>query len=296
VLNGCQSRFLVLDFSRIPGVRVWQIGNEGGFLPTPVDLTTDHDNRLLLALAERADLAVDFADVPVGRHVLGNVGPDEPFGGGEPEDDFDVADPDTTGQVMQFRVVPAAGPDPTTPPQFLRLPALVPLPAADTTRQLALVEMMSRFWDGPAEAALGTVDADGTPLHLVWSAPVTEDPAVGDTEIWELFNFTADAHPIHIHEVAFEVVDRQGLVTDAEGETEPPARLAGPPRLPEAWERGLKDTVVAYPGEVTRLKATFRTAGRYTWHCHILEHEDNEMMRPFRVGPERPGEPGRHDR
>jgi spore coat protein A, manganese oxidase len=294
VLNGCQSRFLVLDFSRIPGVRVWQIGNEGGFLPTPVDLTSDHDNRLLLALAERADLIVDFGGVPVGRHVLGNVGPDEPFGGGEPDEDFDVADPHSTGQVMQFRVVPAAGPDPTTPPEFLRLPALVPLPAADTTRQLALVEMMSRFWDGPAKAALGRVDADGTPLHLVWSAPVTEDPAVGDTEIWELFNFTADAHPIHIHEVAFEVVDRQGLVTDAEGETEPPARLAGPPRPPEAWERGLKDTVVAYPGEVTRLKATFRTAGRYTWHCHILEHEDNEMMRPFRVGPERPGEPRPH--
>ena len=88
-LNGCQSRFLILDFSAIPGVEVWQIGNEGGFLAAPVNLTADHGNRLLMGLAERADVIVDFTNVPVGNYVLGNVGPDEPFGGGIPGDDFD---------------------------------------------------------------------------------------------------------------------------------------------------------------------------------------------------------------
>ena len=83
-LNGCQSRFLILDFSQIPGVEVWAIGNEGGFLSAPVNLTATNGNRLLMGLAERADLIVDFTNVPVGNYVLGNVGPDEPFGGGEP--------------------------------------------------------------------------------------------------------------------------------------------------------------------------------------------------------------------
>ena len=160
-LNGCQSRFLILDFGNIPGVEVWQIGNEGGFLAAPVNITADHGNRLLMGLAERADMIVDFTNVPVGNYVLGNVGPDEPFGGGEPDEDFDVADPDTTGQIMQFRVVPAVAPDPTTPPQFLVLPAITPLPTPQRTRALALVEMMSMYWDGPAEAMLGTVDSDG---------------------------------------------------------------------------------------------------------------------------------------
>ena len=80
-LNGCQSRFLILDFSKIPGVEVWQIGNEGGFLPAPVNLTA-LGNHLLMGLAERADLIVDFTNVPAGNYVLGNLGPDEPFGGG----------------------------------------------------------------------------------------------------------------------------------------------------------------------------------------------------------------------
>ena len=130
-LNGCQSRFLILDFAGIPGVEAWQIGNEGGFLAAPVDVTADQGNRLLMGLAERADVIVDFTNVPVGSYVLGNVGPDEPFGGGVPGEDFPVADPATTGQIMQFNVVPAVGADTSTPPQFLQLPAITPLPAGD---------------------------------------------------------------------------------------------------------------------------------------------------------------------
>ncbi|MGH2577426.1 MAG: multicopper oxidase domain-containing protein, partial [Actinomycetota bacterium] len=87
------------------------------------------------------------------------------------------------------------------------------------------------------------------------------------------------------------VVNRQALVRNEEGETVPPARLVGDPRPPEAWESGFKDTVIAYPGEVTRLRAKFDNPGQYVWHCHIVEHEDNEMMRPYRIGPVQPGEP-----
>ena len=291
-LNGCQSRFLILDFNNIPGVGVWQIGNEGGFLAAPVNLTADNGNRLLMGLAERADVIVDFTNVPVGNYVLANVGPDEPFGGGEAPDDFDPADPDTTGQIMEFRVVQAVAPDPTTPPEFLVLPAIAPLPAPATTRALALLEMMSMSWDGPAEALLGNVDDDGMPMDKMWAEAVSENPNQGDTEVWEFYNATADAHPMHIHEIVFEVVNRQSLVTNEEGETTTPFKLVGDPRPPEPWENGLKDTVIAYPGEVTRVRAQFSTPGQFVWHCHIVEHEDNEMMRPYRIGPALTGQPG----
>jgi spore coat protein A, manganese oxidase len=290
-LNGCQSRFLILDFSNIPGVEVWQIGNEGGFLDrAPVNLTTTNRNRLLLGLAERADLIVDFTNVPVGNHVLGNLGPDEPFGGGEPPGDFDAADPDSTGQVMQFRVVPAVAPDPTTPPQFLVLPAITKL-IGGTARRLALLEKASAFTDGPAEAQLGIVDAAGNAVAKGWEERVTENPAVGATEVWEYYNTTADAHPMHIHEVAFQVVNRQALALDANGEVVQPIQLTGSPTPPESWENGWKDTVIAYPGQVTRLRLKFTNPGQFVWHCHIVEHEDNEMMRPYRIGDPQPGQP-----
>jgi spore coat protein A, manganese oxidase len=290
-LNGCQSRFLILDFNNIPGVEVWQIGNEGGFLAAPVNITMNHDNRLLMGLAERADMIVDFTNVPVGNYVLGNVGPDEPFGGGVPGVDFDPADPSSTGQIMEFRVVPTVAPDLSTPPQFLVLPAIAPLPAPVTTRPLALLEMMSQFHDGPSEAVLGNVDGDMA-MHKMWSDAISENPNVGDTEVWEFYNFTADAHPMHVHEVVFEVVDRQAITFD-EGMHGPYniALAPGTNRPPEAWESGLKDTVIAYPGEVTRVRAQFNTAGTFVWHCHIVEHEDNEMMRPYRIGPADPNAP-----
>ena len=293
-LNGCQARFLILDFNAIPGVKVWQVGNEGGFLQTPVDLTATNKNRLLMGLAERADMIVDFTDVPLGNYVLGNVGPDEPFGGGDPDDGSLLpADPATTGQIMQFRVVPAVAVDSTTPPQFLRLPAITPLPAPVRTRPLALLEMMSMTdpMRGPAAAMLGVVDENGVAMHKMWDDAVTENPSKGDTEIWEFYNFTVDAHPMHVHEVVFEVVDRQKLVVDAEGAAVQPAQFDGPARPRDAWESGFKDTVIAYPGEVTRIRAQFKKNGQFVWHCHIVEHEDNEMMRPFRIGPQQPGQP-----
>jgi FtsP/CotA-like multicopper oxidase with cupredoxin domain len=295
-LNGCQSRFLILDFDQIPGVEVWQIGNEGGFLAAPVNLTADNGNRLLMGLAERADLIVDFTNVPVGNYVLGNVGPDEPFGGGVPGVDFESADPDSTGQVLQFRVVPAVAADPTTPPQFLVLPAMTRL-TGGTTRRLALLEKASEFFeDSPVEALLGTVDGDPNSAPALttpreWMEPVTENPAVGATEVWEYYNATADAHPMHVHEVTFQVVNRQNIVVSENETVQVQVDATSAPTPAEAWENGWKDTVVAYPGQVTRLRMRFAQGGQFVWHCHIVEHEDNEMMRPYRIGPSQPGQP-----
>lgn len=296
-LNGCQSRFLILDFNQIPGIEVWVIGNDGGFLAAPVNLTAVNSNQLLLGLAERADLIVDFTNVPVGNYLLGNVGPDEPFGGGVPGVDFLVADPASTGQLMQFRVVPAMAVDPTTPPQFLQLPAITPLPAATVTRPLALLEEMSSFFaDAPAEALLGTVASDpnvtpGLWTERLWMDPVTEAPAVGSTEVWEFYNATGDGHPMHVHEVVFEVVNRQDIFVN-EGTGEVQVVTGSLPVPPEPWESGFKDTVIAYPGQVTRVRAQFNKPGQFVWHCHIVEHEDNEMMRPYRIGPVQAGQPG----
>ncbi|HZM73533.1 MAG TPA: multicopper oxidase [Candidatus Polarisedimenticolia bacterium] len=294
-LNGCDSRFLILDFAAIPGVQVWQVGNEGGFLPAPLNLTELNGGRLLMALAERADLIVDFSNVPRGSHVLRNIGPDEPYGGGEPDEDFDVAEPSTTGQVMEFRVVRRIGADRSTPPQFLRLPTIHHL-GTGAPRRLALVEEMStEFADAPAAALLGTVEGNPanamTPTSpLMWSSPITENPEVGDTEVWEFYNTTGDAHPMHVHEVLFEVVNRQPIIVEEEShrvQIEPGSEA----RAPEPWEAGWKDTVTAYPGEVTRVKMRFEVPGQYTWHCHIVSHEDNEMMRPYRIGPVQAGQP-----
>ena len=296
-LNGCQSRFLILDFNDIPGVEVWQIGNEGGFLAASVNISANHGNRLLMGLAERADVIVDFTNVPVGSYVLGNVGPDEPFGGGVPGVDFTVSDAGSTGQVMQFNVVPIVGADTTTPAQFLELPPIVPLPPETVTRKLALIEKMAehREPDGnevesPTEALLGVVDANGNTMELPWSHTVTENPQVGATELWEFYNTTGDAHPMHVHEVVFEVVNREGLML-ADEEVAQPIQPNGIVTPAEPWETGFKDTVIAYPGQVTRVRAQFNTPGQFVWHCHIVEHEDNEMMRPYRVGPPQLGQP-----
>jgi FtsP/CotA-like multicopper oxidase with cupredoxin domain len=153
---------------------------------------------------------------------------------------------------------------------------------------------------GPIEALLGTVDlADptnpvGNPLKWTDASDpdskainiilnngtnvvvnVTENPELGATEEWDIYNFTADAHPIHLHLVRFEVLKREviGGGVSVAGSNDP---------LP--WETGYKDTVISYPGEITTLKARFDIEGLYVWHCHIVEHEDNEMMRPYYVG------------
>jgi FtsP/CotA-like multicopper oxidase with cupredoxin domain len=287
-LNGSQSRFLILTTDL--AVPMWQIGADGGFLPAP-ELRAE----ILLGPAERSDTIVDFTNVPVNTTVtLVNLGPDEPFGGGVPGVDFPISDPNTTGQVMQFRVVAATG-DPSTPAGELVLPAPAPLPAATNVRQVSLNELDSAtvcvnptlrelscavpgaLPFGPQSATLGTVMFDAATgtwmgMPMMWTEPISENPALGATETWEIFNFTVDAHPIHIHEVQFQIVNREVIGS-------------GAPRGPDPGESGRKDTVIAYPGEITRVRATYDQAGLFVWHCHILEHEDNEMMRPYRIGP-----------
>ncbi len=298
ILNGSDSRFFILELSNEQSF--WVIGNDGGFLAEPAELET-----LLMAPAERLDVIVDFANVPVGtRIILQNLGPDEPFGGGVPGEDFDMADPATTGQVMQFRVVPIVGSDDTTQPAALELPEITPIEGEPVIRELSLNELMSETvfirvdedgepvldkkgnliavpadtegadMFGPASARLGTMEG-GIPVPYPWMADITEKPIVGITEDWVLYNFTADAHPIHLHQIQFEVIkriDQDGVETG-----------------PEPWETGFKDTVIAYPGDegenpgITVVRAKFDIAGLFVWHCHILSHEDNEMMRPLEV-------------
>jgi bilirubin oxidase len=267
-LNGCNSRFLVLkmtqspragnDSFNIPEETFWQIGAEGGFLPESVEL-----EQLLIAPAERADVIVDFSKFSDGTEIyLVNDGPDAPFGGISLED---LSDWESTGLVMKF-IVGGDG-DVFEHPEDLVLPAFTPLGPESNTRLLSLNEEEDpNFPDaGPAAALLGTV-ADGP---LLWSDPITENPDTGATEVWEIHNFTEDAHPIHVHLVQFQVLGR-----GFDGTTDP-----------EPWETGFKDTVIAYPGEITRIKARFDKEGLFVWHCHIVEHEDNEMMRPYQIGP-----------
>ncbi len=294
-LNGCDSRTLFLKIVTDPlatrpaqaAVPFWQIGSDGGFLPAPVQL-----NSLLLTLAERADCLVDFSQFPVGAELyLINEGPDEPFGEGMPVMDFEPANPETTGQVMKFVVGPRLSHDNSKPPSQVPLVPFKPLGPADMVRQVSLNELTSQFPDfvelgAPIAALLGTMDADGNPVPMRWMEEVTERPALNATEIWEIYNFTMDAHPIHLHEVQFQVVNRQPLVRDEEGMALAPAEFAGDPEPPLPWETGYKDTVLAYPGMVTRIKAFFDLPGLFVWHCHILSHEDNEMMRPLVVGTE----------
>jgi VCBS repeat-containing protein len=135
---------------------------------------------------------------------------------------------------------------------------------------------------GPKAAVLGVNGSAGGTVTL-WSDPIATNPkfdATGTppTETWELWNWTADGHPIHLHEVKFKVLNRETF-DPLTGNLVP-----GSLRAPEATEAGWKDTVVTYPGEVTRVTATFDIEGLYVWHCHIVEHEDNEMMVPYCVG------------
>jgi spore coat protein A, manganese oxidase len=296
LLNGCDSRYLILRFSD-PRVKVWQIGAEGGFLPEPLDLNAVADGTILLGLAERADVIVDFAGVPANEEVfLLNVGPDEPFKGFNPDGSLadgdggslDPADPRTTGQVLRFDVVPTRDADDSTPPQRLRFPRPA-YPSGGSARRLALIEEEIEI-GGEAHvtsALLGRV-VGGRAVPEMWADPITENPAGGATEVWQIANTTADVHPIHIHEVLFQVVNRQPIHVSEEAHA---ITAAGPARPPEPWESGLKDTVNAYPGEVTRVRMRFEREGNYVWHCHIVSHEDNEMMRPYRIGPVQPGSP-----
>jgi spore coat protein A len=175
--------------------------------------------------------------------------------------------------VMQFRVSRKAVQDESSLPSALRPVNKIPESSATKTRMLTL---------GEAD------DKTGNPMTMLlnnahWNMPVTENPALNSVEIWNLMNFTDDSHPIHLHLVRFQILDRRTFepyVYYTEGKV----KYIGPPVPPDPSEAGWKDTVQAQPNMITRIIARFEGyPGRYVWHCHLLEHEDNEMMRPYDV-------------
>ncbi|MEX2139324.1 MAG: multicopper oxidase domain-containing protein [Pirellulales bacterium] len=202
-----------------------------------------------------------FSGLTVGDQVLmRNVGPD----------DFSMqhtghpANPNTTGQVMQFRVSAPRGPETSTLPARLTNFDRLSEANASTTRYLSLIE---------------SIDHHGRPTLLLdgkhFSDPVTEVATLGTTEIWTIENFTTTPHPIHLHATQFQLLDRTH-------------RRTGPIPL-EEWELGWEDTIVVNSGERVRAIVPFEQfEGSYVWHCHILEHEDQEMMRPLNIIPEPP--------
>jgi spore coat protein A, manganese oxidase len=244
VLNASNGRFLHLSLENEQSMQ--QIGTDQGLLAAPVEL-----KRTLLAPGERVDLVIDFT----------------PFAGRE------IALKNDAFFVLQFRVLPAKSQDPSVVPALLRPVPTVPESAAVKTRPLALIENMSM--KGESTSML----LNNTP----WHAPVTENPVLDSTEIWSFINTTDDSHPIHLHLVRFQILDRrrfEPFLYLARGEI----RYTGPAEPPAPEEAGWKDTVRADSKMVTRIIAKFEGyLGRYVWHCHVLEHEDNEMMRPYEV-------------
>jgi spore coat protein A len=272
ILNGCNARILSLD---IGGPSLWQIGAEGGMWDQPVPV-----KQLVLAPAERADVLVDFSKFAGGRLMMKNHKPQKPVSNPAPQ----------LEQVMQIRVgriVSQPGP--------ASIPSNLPGRKADLsspvrTRYLTLNEI-------DPEESTWFLNVNGMRFD---EEPVTETPAVGTVEDWVYINLTADTHPMHTHLVTFQVVGRTPFDAAAyeeenegahgvPGGIDPGPYATGPMEPPAPEERGFKDTVKANPGYFTTIRAKFDlpegvTAPQtYVHHCHIVEHEDNDMMRPFKV-------------
>jgi FtsP/CotA-like multicopper oxidase with cupredoxin domain len=301
LLDGSNARFYKLSFdNKMPFT---QIGSDGGYLMAPVTLP-----ELTLAPGERADILVDFSKLPIGTKVILTNTAKAPTPRGT------AANPQTTGQIMQFTVNATGGPAfPILPTPLnptltgITFPTIA-APPATNIRNLTLQEVM-----GPAGPTAILLDGQ------MWMNPISESPKLGTTEDWVIINPTMDTHPIHLHLVQFQLVSRQPFQVKkfqtawfaANGVTmmmplplmtptvpvDPTPYLQGIPVLPLPEEQAWKDTIQMRPGEVTTIRVRFTsqdnspfpfdaTSGPgYVWHCHILDHEDNEMMRPYNVTP-----------
>jgi len=306
LLNGSDSRFYVLDIKpnnkRLPSPGFWVIGNDVGLLNAPVWV-----NMLTIGPGERYDVVVDFSGTLNGTPgiwdgqalTVRNSGR-SPFPKGA------TVNPNLDGTIMQFRVGTTTSGGtiaPLTATTNLRpisgpIPTLVPT-NPNNPRKLMLFEAIDHF--GRLQPLLGTFtgqNQNGTPMDgtFLWDDPITENPALDSTEVWEIHNATVDAHPIHLHLVKFQILNRQNysatvvpkVNTDHDGNQTLGGALRnitykGGAKKPGAYEAGWKDTAIMYPGQVTRIIANFDKLGRYVWHCHILSHEDHEMMRPYEV-------------
>jgi spore coat protein A len=244
LINGSNSRFLRLSIDE--GVQIHQIATDQGLMAQPVDLPVAR-----LAPAERCDVVVDFAGHQGAQIVLSN-------------DQLPI---------LQFRVSRGEVVDDSTLPATLRSLRVLNESDASQTRVHSLGEQD---------------DLVARPMRMLlnntrWHAPVTERPTLGSTEIWSLVNETDDSHPIHLHLVRFQILDRRNFDL-FNFHTQKRIVHTGPAVPPDRSEMGWKDTVRAEPRMVTRIIVPFEGfAGRYMWHCHLLEHGDNEMMRPFDI-------------
>jgi spore coat protein A len=404
MINGSNARtyemFLVNPVTKVMGPPIWVIGTDGGYLDTPVkiDPNVKPNNKLIMMPGERYQVIIDFGGIPAGTNlILRNTGR-TPYPKGAPPTGS------TLGQIVQFRVGAVTsfqGPDPsynpasynpTTGANAIRtgtqtIKRLVTPPGTlnvtvTQNRQLTLNEVMGM--GGPLEILVNNTKWNGKqPIDSMTSSPISgfspdgignylsELPAEGTTELWEIINLTADAHPIHLHLVQFQILNRQnfnvnnyqkayqaafpagydftlpgttlgGVYLPAFGPPKPYNTFPGTtspitgkkivggnpdvtpylqgmpsPSLPQ--EAGWKDTAIMYPGQVTRIAVRFSptdtnpdttasypfipnptnlNAARgvdpatgltfldnydFVWHCHIVDHEDNEMMRPYQV-------------
>lgn len=244
ILNGSNSRLYHLQLAN--GLPMMQIGTDQGLLPAPVEL-----RQLAIAPAERADVVIDFAGHQ-GAHIVLS---------------------DDAANVMQFRVAQSKTRDSSSLPQTLRPLQRIAESSAVRTRTLTLNEYDTNAGDTMLMLLNGTY----------WHQPITEKPVLNTTEIWNLVNLTDDVHPIHLHLVRFQVLDRRAFEAFAYARSGKFHYLS-PLTPPDPNEMGWKDTVRAEPKAVTRIIVHFEGyKGRYVWHCHNLEHEDKEMMRPYEV-------------
>ena len=244
ILNAANGRFYRLSLNN--GGEMHQIGCDQGLLSEPVTL-----KHIQLAPGERADVVIDFAEHRGKQPLL-------------------VSD---SFELLQFRVGTNAVTDSSALPAALRKVERIPESQAVLTRRLTLDENLNMVAD-----SMGML-LNKTP----WHAPITEKPVLNTTEIWELVNLTDDVHPIHLHMVRFQILDRRRI--DAfEYMSANKLRYIDNGMPAEANEAGWKDTARVNSHTVTRIIVPFvGYAGRYIWHCHILEHEDNEMMRPYEI-------------
>lgn len=263
ILNASNERFYRMSLDS--GQQMIQIGSDGGLLHKPVRL-----DELILGPAERADVIIDFSNQSVGASIILNNTARNPFDFGE------EADPLTTGLIIEFRVKEASSQDTSSIPQTLSVIKKSEECDAKKTRDITL--------------DVGT-DIYNRLLFILNSSEfidgISENPEVGDTEIWRIINPGIGVHPIHVHQIQFQILDRTPFDTEIYNLTGR-LRFTGEPEPPAANERGWKDTVHALPGYITRIIMRFGPyTGRYVFHCHILEHEDHDMMRPFDVIPKK---------
>lgn len=251
ILNGSNSRTYTLALSDASSFE--QIGTEGGLLEAPVTVSS-----VTLGPGERADVVMDFAGYATDTELILENSAPAPFPG---EPGVGVVE-----NVMKFIVSNKAG---DTDPVPASLTSLETLNETDAVQHRDLV--LTKEFE-PCAGTWWLINGLG------WE-DITEQPLLGTTEVWSFINRTGVVHPMHMHLVLFQVLDRQAFEI-VDGNVVP----VGDPVPPDSGEAGWKDTVLAYPGEITRVIARFDDyPGYFPYHCHVLEHEDHEMMRQFQV-------------